>query len=55
MENNIEGTNVNPNELRLINKDGAIGVHDLYEHFGVSISYEKADLLWSNFSQNANK
>lgn len=48
----ILGTPVNPDELDLLYKAGAVGVHDLYEFFGLSISYEKADKLWGDFSQD---
>jgi len=55
MSNNklsTEGEKINPEELNLVCNVGAIGVHDLYESFGVSISYEKADFLWLDFCQD---
>lgn len=39
-------------ELDLMYKDGAIGTHELYKHFGLYISYEEADELWGNYSED---
>lgn len=51
-KNGIEGTDINPNEIELMYKDGSIGVHDLYRQFGFCISYEKADELWGDYFED---
>lgn len=48
----MNGTPINPDELELIYKEGAVGVHDLFKQHGLSISYKAADMLWCDYSQD---
>lgn len=49
------GEDVSIDEVSVFDKETAQKVHDLFKHFGIPISYEEADNLWSEYSQEIEK